>query len=93
MEKVTVYQTKSGTYTKRRAANKYEWDVLGNEQYARDLASGAGIVGCMPVLAWGVKERNKIRQVFNGRAAAREYRRTHCPNTGTVVALGVMAND
>ena len=87
MEKVTVYQTKSGTYTKRRAAHKYEAVVLGNEQYQRDWG------GSLPVKCWAVKERNKIRQVFNGRAAAREYRRTHCPNTGTVVALGVMAND
>ena len=88
MEKVTVYQNKNGTYTKRRAAHKYEAVVLGNEQYQRDTDNCSSMADC-----WAVKERNKIRQVFNGRAAAREYRRTHCPNTGTVVALGVMAND
>ena len=88
MEKVTVYQTKGGTYTKRRAAHKYEAVVLGNEQYARDNCTLVPVNAC-----WAVKERNKIRQVFNGRAAAREYRRTHCPTTGTVVVLGVPIND
>lgn len=90
MEKVTVYQTKSGTYTKRRAANKIEATILGNEQYIRDH-------GYLNInedfCCWAVKERNKIRQVFNGRAAAREYRRLYCPTTGTVVVLGVNIGD
>ena len=78
---VTVYFTADGRPTTRKTKLAEQWEILGNESFARSMKGTKASF-------WGVQAPNgKLRHVGTSRDNARQIRRETCPS-GRVVALG-----